>query len=165
MSMAESNNADAVDGCQKNVVCAKGSPPSAFAFAGFERIRLRAEQCGIGLPIGLHMDPCDRRDVVKYSFADLDQPTRLDVFHHVKGYLIGHSMSQMGQPLPFAASSLLSQILSALSQIPAMLRIDSRGGGSCTEIDALALSRITRVFTGQNTTLNGLRIASFERAM
>src|SRR5262245_23255617 len=71
-SMAETDNLNAVDCHQKDVTSAQRAPPPYFAFARFECVCLRAEERGIGVPISLHMDPCDRWNVIEDSSADVD---------------------------------------------------------------------------------------------
>ena len=71
-SMAETDNLSAVARYQKGIAIAYRAPPSEFAFSWLKGIRLRAEQRGIDVPISLDVDPHDRWNIVKHSFADLD---------------------------------------------------------------------------------------------
>jgi len=75
--VAETDNLVAVGGYQKDIATAKRAPPPEFAFSSLKRVCLRAEQGGIGFPIGSHMDLRDRRNVIEHGFPDLIIPATM----------------------------------------------------------------------------------------
>ncbi len=88
--MAKADDVGAVDCHQEDIAVTQRAPPSQCAFVRFERVCLRPQPHGVGVPIGLHMDPCDRRNIVKHSFTDLEHLSlRLVTFRSVQAYSIG----------------------------------------------------------------------------